>query len=139
MDIIIKDPVEPITHRSTFELEVVAMHGDADAYTTESQVGFTKEQLIETLKILEVFFKLDHDDSCDSEEVLKAINALEVDPSLLEDQEPHDVYTDLVGYDVAYRSGGLAKPDVIKVYWYDENGIKHNTEIVDMVLSHWGN
>lgn len=98
-------------YASTFEVNVTFMHGDADAYTYERFFYTKKEEVLDFVNKLNALQDNYHSFRPDNEDK----EAFEV----IEDW-PYDLFSD-----------GECKACLrtIRVYWYDENHVKHDVNV----------
>lgn len=111
-----------VLRSNCFILEVKWMHGDADAYTTDThEYGRRTERLEEHVAFLDTisqFFKHGMG-GCDTYVARAMSEDIELSEFLL-DTIPNNMFC----------CEGDAHLEHYKVYWYDENGVRHPVEVV---------
>lgn len=115
---------------STYELKVEAMSGDADHYQYNTMLTKDAEMLVKWLSIFKAYYELSWNARCDDNTVFRKIKQLQI-----EGVNAQDVFSDLVGRDVTTNDGRFAMASGIKVFWYDENGVKYDCEVLGLQLS----
>jgi len=126
MKIIVKKPI-PTKElpTDTYQIHIKSMHGDADAYTEQTRLLSTIDDVIQYIKFLSTVWTMTGDEYNDSE-VRKAVkeSAEELDiPG-----HGEDMWMDLVDFDQT-RNSSYAAVDEIWVTYFNSRGVEFTVEI----------
>jgi len=127
MIIKIKDAIPELikpTHK--YKIHIKSMHSDADAYTTQTKLVETREDVKKYIKFLSTVWTMKGDEYDDGE-VRKAIR--EAAEELGIEGHGEDVWMDLVDLDQT-NDQNYAYVDEIWVTYFNSHGIEFNCDVV---------
>ena len=119
-------PIHP-GQLDTYVFEVKYMDGDADGYSTEEFSGSNPVRTQDILKFWITWKNLDWNYRCT---LLANYPLLEAAVKDMDLTDPDDILDQLFVTDITCE-GYYAHFESLKIYWYNDHGIKHNTHIID--------
>jgi len=126
MKLILRDEVQKKENpKAKYQIHVKSMHGDGDAYTEQTKLLDTSEEVIQYIKFLTTVWTMAGDEYNDNE-VRKAIK--EAAEELKIPGHGEDMWMDLVDFDQT-RNDSYAAVDEIWVTYFSNNRIEFQVDI----------